>query len=554
MRFSNFLLIVLLFLPISLFSGVNLKNGNFYISYTDHSFQKLSGFDLTRTYNSKSTEQGLFGYGWGSEIETRLYLIGDGSVLIKEHGAGSNTFFDAVQLDEAALSSCINQITEAALQKGDLGNNPSEINAFKQKLRNNREQRIVKWNQYVKADLVQVPFVQVGLKWSSTDRGSQSLEKTAAGFVRRYSNGAYDEFNEKGFFTGKYEASGVRVFSMEYNKNGELIRLTDKAGNKLMFTFNKVGFVESIKSPAGLSTYQYNDLNLIYSVDAGKNVYRYEYDAIHNMTAIRYNDNSAMLIDYYPVTYYVKQVTDRNGQRTEYVYLNFYKEDGSVNDDHYATYTIKQNEYTGKADSNYYEYEIRTGVNGARYTYRIIQRINGVVNETVYDETCQLPVLSRRGKQLVTNVYSTDCKLTYKEDNQYQVRMEYDPQLRKLIRMERLDRQDSTRRVSTYTYNQNGDLIRAQDEDGWVELSYNEQKKIAEMKYEEGTLLFEYNKIGKPVIIEVKGGGKLLVTYDSKGEITSVKSSDDNTQTSQQITRAFRVLLDRIKPTGVSID
>ena len=41
------------------FAGVNLKNGNFYISYTDivvpGGGKKL---EITRTYNSKSTEVG----------------------------------------------------------------------------------------------------------------------------------------------------------------------------------------------------------------------------------------------------------------------------------------------------------------------------------------------------------------------------------------------------------------------------------------------------------------------------------------------------------------
>ncbi len=541
-------------LPFILNAGVNLKNGNFYISYTDHSFQKTSGFDLTRTYNSKSTEIGLFGFGWGSEIETRLFLIGDGSVFIKEHGAGGNTFFDAVLSDEEAFTACINQLTAAALKKGDLANNPSEINAYKQKLRNNREQRILKWTQYVKEGLVEVPSVQPSAKWSSTDRGSQVVEKTAAGFVRRYSNGSYDEFNEQGFFAAKYDATGTVLYTMRYNRKGQLESLTDKLGNKLSFTFGKDGFVTSVQSPAGVSTYQYKDRNLVHSVDAGKNVYGHEYDAAHNMTAIRYSDNSALLIEYYQVTFFVKQITDRNGQRTEYVYINFYKEDGSVNDDHYATYTIKQNEYTGNTDSNYYEYEMRTGVNGARFTYRIFQRIGGVENETVYDETCQLAVLSRRGKQVVTYTYNTQCKLTFKEDNQYQVRMEYDPRLQKLVRMERLNRKDSTRSVSRYVYNSEGDLLRAEDQDGWVELSYNPQRKISEMKYEEGTLLFEYNSIGKPVVIEIKDGGKLLVTYDSKGEILSAKSADGNVQTGQQISRAFTALLNRIKPTGISLD
>ena len=57
----------------SVYAGVNYKNGNFYVSYTDIVVPG-GGKDLeiTRTYNSHSTKAGWFGMGWGSDFETRL--------------------------------------------------------------------------------------------------------------------------------------------------------------------------------------------------------------------------------------------------------------------------------------------------------------------------------------------------------------------------------------------------------------------------------------------------------------------------------------------------
>lgn len=90
-------------------AGVNLKNGNFYISYTDivvpGGGKKL---EITRTYNSKSTEVGWFGFGWGSEFETRLELSADGSVIIHEHGSGAKTrFTPKTPVDAVAASTKI---------------------------------------------------------------------------------------------------------------------------------------------------------------------------------------------------------------------------------------------------------------------------------------------------------------------------------------------------------------------------------------------------------------------------------------------------------------
>ena len=90
-------------------AGVNLKNGNFYISYTDivvpGGGKKL---EITRTYNSKATEVGWFGFGWGSEFETKLEASADGSIVIHEHGVGAKTrFTPKTAIDPVAASTKI---------------------------------------------------------------------------------------------------------------------------------------------------------------------------------------------------------------------------------------------------------------------------------------------------------------------------------------------------------------------------------------------------------------------------------------------------------------
>ena len=72
-------------------AGVNLKNGNFYITYTDI-IVMVGGdeFSLSRTYNSKSAQNLSFGYGWGSALDTRLIIGGDGSVSVQEIGSGKS--------------------------------------------------------------------------------------------------------------------------------------------------------------------------------------------------------------------------------------------------------------------------------------------------------------------------------------------------------------------------------------------------------------------------------------------------------------------------------
>ena len=95
-----FLVVALIFTLIApaVFADVNHKNGNFYISYTDlvvpHGDKSLK---IVRTYNSKSTVVGIFGFGWGSDFETYLVEQSDGSIVVYENGAGARTIFSPIR-------------------------------------------------------------------------------------------------------------------------------------------------------------------------------------------------------------------------------------------------------------------------------------------------------------------------------------------------------------------------------------------------------------------------------------------------------------------------
>ncbi len=94
MKKTNLMLLLLGVFALSANAGVNLKNGNFYISYTDiivpGGGKKL---EITRTYNSKSTSVGWFGFGWGNVYETSLIPSPDGCVVVSEYGSGGRQDF-----------------------------------------------------------------------------------------------------------------------------------------------------------------------------------------------------------------------------------------------------------------------------------------------------------------------------------------------------------------------------------------------------------------------------------------------------------------------------
>ncbi|MFF2879155.1 DNRLRE domain-containing protein [Gottfriedia sp. NPDC057991] len=64
---------------------VNLSNGNFVISNTDYSLQTRSeSLGTTRTYNSQSNKEGIFGYGWTSSYEQAITVDTNGDLILTD--------------------------------------------------------------------------------------------------------------------------------------------------------------------------------------------------------------------------------------------------------------------------------------------------------------------------------------------------------------------------------------------------------------------------------------------------------------------------------------
>src|SRR5436190_17826066 len=77
-------------------SNVSLRNGNFFIGYTDIVYP--GGFEpkIERVYNSKTPFKGMYGFGWGNEYEVYLTVSADGSVVVHEYGGGAENRFSPV--------------------------------------------------------------------------------------------------------------------------------------------------------------------------------------------------------------------------------------------------------------------------------------------------------------------------------------------------------------------------------------------------------------------------------------------------------------------------
>ena len=529
-------------LPMVAFGGVNYKNGNFYITYTDIIVPGGDhDLEVTRTYNAKSTENGWFGFGWGSLYETKLVVSADGSVVVIENGAGAQTRF--VPKEAINVESASKKIVEAMRKKDPMGE--AAASALVTRLNKDAELR----QAYSKKYNVETKLAD-GTTLYSNDRGIQTIVKEKDGYKRSNSDGRTDYFDNEGKLVKITDKNGYAIL-FEY-KAKQVYAIKDTQAKQIILEWYPDGKIKSASRDAEKKTsYTYDTKgNLIQSSDIGSNSYKYEYDNNHNLTQIIYADNSKMQIKYDKNSAAV-EVIERNGESTKYKY-----ESNPKNPEfHYWTTVIKK-PVDGAESSSRYEYEIKSKPDGQQYTYRIATELDGVKTETIYSECCSLPLKITRGKDVTTFEYNARGLLTKKTSTKGEfVQLDYDDKINKITKV--INNEGWT----TFQYDKSGNLSKAVNSTGKsVLLIYDRLGKITKMidqekNYEKSrrTLSFKYNSMGKPVEIEMENVGIINVAYDNFGEIKKVESKA-GAKMALQVTQAFQSLLSIVKPAGVNLN
>jgi YD repeat-containing protein len=535
------LLLLCFLMPSLSFAGVNLKNGNFYISYTDI-IVPGGGMDLeiTRTNNSKSTEKGWFGFGWGSDFETYVTVSADGSVIVHENGSGALTRFTpkaSVDAGKAAKN------IVAAIRKRSSVNDKFASDLL-EKLKNDAELR----QAYARKYKVSAKIAN-GTELFSNTRGLQKLVKAKSGFVRIFNDGKKEYFNKDGYLEKRMNKNGYTV-NLNYKK-GRLVSIKDSQAKQLFFEWYPDKKVKHIYSAGDKKThYKYRGDDLIESKDIAGNVFKYDYDGNHNMNAVIYTDKSKLKISYTPKTQFVEEVVSRNGESTKYKY-----ESNPKNPEFHYWTTVAKKSPSGKASKSRYEYEVKSRPDGSQYTYRIATEINGIGTETIYSECCSLPLKITRGNNTTTFEYNKKGLLTNKSSTKGEsVQLEYHPKFNKITKV--LNNRGSTK----FDYDDRANLVKATNDKGKSVMLFYDSKGRIQRMYDKDrktnktrVLTFEYNALGKPVEIQMKGVGKINVAYDNYGEIKKVESKQGH-KMALQVTQAFQSLLAIVKPAGVNLN
>lgn len=349
-----------LLMSVSAHAVVNLKNGNFYVAFDDIAVSSGSGLKLSRHYNSLTEARGWFGVGWGTEFETRLFVMPDGLVAVRENGNAHVTLYGEAQ--PAAVQQAVERIVQTLRQKDAL--KPADEGVLRQQLQDDPLLRLQWAERYQLSGTP--PTVGTRLRGaeyqSAMDRFAETsdgellahaivtgdrnatllrlkqayitaredlcaqLLRTPTGFERgTCSNtrfGDQQSFDAQGRLTQlNVEGHSLRL---GYGASRHPERILDEAGQSIELKWNERGFVSQVsgmvEGKPEIVDYSYDATgNLTVNATRNGNTYRHAYDNRHNMTAILYADETRKVLEYDHKNRVI-QITQRDGTRARFGY------------------------------------------------------------------------------------------------------------------------------------------------------------------------------------------------------------------------------------------
>lgn len=539
----------------SLFSDVSIRNGNFYISYIDIEYS--GGFDpkIERVYNSKAIFDGMFGFGWGSEYETKLDVSVDGSVVVSEAGGGAQNRFSPSQFNAKELDAAVEMIAGVARGSGGI-TSAEQLAAYKNKLKTDATYRNDEWAKFKSVGKLKARQLPAGTKLISNRFSYQTITKVTDGYIRSYDSGKSEKFDEAGHLV-KVTDKNNNFIDFKYNASGKMDRIIDNFNRKIFITYNNKGKVEKLEGESKqVAFFKYNGQGeLVYSKDTDNNVYEFVYstDGHHNLTQVKYQDKTTLDIAYYgkEQNENVKSVKDRDGSITEYGY--------KANGNSALSVTVKRKEKNTDGsvtttDSSY-DYTFKNKADGEQWTSRIVETINGEKTDTTYNECCGLPISIKKGNSETAFEYDAQGRVLKKATPEEVTELTYDKVVSKVSKVLKYPKNQKNKATwSTFSWDAKGNLQTAKNHlNKAVKLFYDTNGRISTMiDQSKRRIDFKYNENSKPIVITDPALGSINVTYDNAGAVTKVESAKGD-KVAVQIFDTFQNLIEIIRPAGVTL-
>ena len=271
---KNLFLVLSLILSFKSFAVVDTRSAGYSKTFVDFKTESLNyPLDIKRTYNSRSLYNGLFGFGWCSNLETRLTVLPDGMIKVVECGGGMEVLYHP---------------------KGKTPDVDYYVNTILQNLQKKQVKMSKKSLQKLKADLLKSQNLRAnflsaldikgqaekGLKYYAQGRVKEYIVLTSRGYTRYLPNDLKENFNKQGQLikssnkTGKIEISWSPKRVQVMNDRGQrlILSLNSKTGKALNAVYNK----------KTVARYTHKNQDLVKVVNS-EGTFLHSYDKLHNL-------------------------------------------------------------------------------------------------------------------------------------------------------------------------------------------------------------------------------------------------------------------------------
>lgn len=523
-------------------SFIDMKNANYSDTWIDLQIPG-NGYNLevVRTYNSRSLHNGIFGFGWCSEYETKLEIASTGDLLLTQCGAGMEVRFSPAGDTTKRINSTIAKILKAYKKK-----NPSTPKKVLKKLRQEIKNDSTKRELLAKQLKIKGQAKSGSIYYSNNNK-SDSIIKKKRYYERRLSNGTKQRFNFQGQLIRLFDTNG-NFIKFRYNKRGLIDRVTDNMQKSLFIKYYKNKKVLSIKGPGKqIATYKYTDQNDLRLVKlANKEVYKYKYDNLHNLTDVVFPDKTTTKIKYNKKRDWVISFKDRKNCVEKYDYT-LSPEDP---ENHYWSEIKKtcKGKVVNKSRFEFW-YASKPGGNG-KFLKKFLSQTNNEKSLVEYHPQFERPIKITKNGFTQTFTYNKFGLVKTKKAGKILSKFSYNMKHKKVSQVQ--VGKDKT----VFKYDPKGNLIRATNTSGQdIAIRYDKRGRIAMIRDQAKRIVrigYE-NRFGKPNKIERPGLGALHISYKQNGEVKEATSPKGGPTVAVQIASTFSSLLDIVRPAGLQL-
>jgi YD repeat-containing protein len=529
---------------------VDMNNASYSNTWVDMDLPG-GGYEMkiVRAYKSRTLYNGMFGFGWCSNFETKLETTSEGNIKISECGDGQEIIYSAREISKKDVDTTITQImTKMKADPKIKATSPDYFKKISTQLSEDDEQRA----QFARQYGVIVP-IKEGTKFMANGKEVENVVLTKTFYTRNLPDGSFQRFDLNGRITHMYDKNG-NFLKFEYDKD-MLKELEDNNSRKLAFKYYPNKKVKQITGPNGLiSEYKFSSQeDLIWSKNMWarkeSDFYSYDYNEFHNLTKATFPDKTFSVIKYDNLKDWVTTFTDREKCVENYKY-EFSQNDPKF---HYWSSVVK---ICGKETvaNNRYEFWHKQLPSGQVILSRVLTSVNGSTNDITYHDTFGKPVSIKRNNEKITFDYFADGLIKFKATPLIKMEFTHDSTTKKVATVKTNFFNEKGKVISSrqtsFKYDAKGNLTYAENSDGQkVTMSYDEKgrissildqaKKVVKIDYED--------RFGKPNVVSRPGLGTIKVSYKPNGDIAKVDSPEGQTVASQ-VASTFNNLLDVIAP------